>query len=76
MCDVAEARGMRCDAACLSKALSGSPVISLVASRGQGLAELKQAIAATLGEHATAAADMRRMVAAMNSDDAGASECH
>lgn len=76
MCDVAESRGLRCDAARLSQALAGSHVISLVASRGQGMAELRQAIAASLGQHAAGAADLRRMVAAMNSDDAGASDCH
>lgn len=46
MYDVAEARGMRIDVARLSDGLGGAPVVTLVASRNRGLAELKQAMIA------------------------------
>ena len=45
MIDVARLRGLRIDADRLASHL-GIPVIPMVASRGQGLAELKQAVAA------------------------------
>lgn len=46
MCDLAEARGFRIDAKKLSRLLQGLPVIAMAAARGQGLDELKRAIAA------------------------------
>lgn len=44
MTDQADSRGLKIDVAHLSEMLGGLPVIPMVASRGQGLAELKQAI--------------------------------
>jgi ferrous iron transport protein B len=50
MTDVAEARGLHIDARKLSTLLNGAPVVPMVASRGQGLDALKQAIAAAVSE--------------------------
>ncbi len=47
MTDVAEAKGMRVDAAALAEQL-GCPVVPLIASEGAGIAPLKQAIATAL----------------------------
>ena len=44
MNDQAQARGLTIDARKLSELLDGTPVISMTARRGQGLAELKQTI--------------------------------
>lgn len=44
MKDQADSRGLEIDAPQLSEMLGGMPVIPMVASRGQGLDELKQAI--------------------------------
>lgn len=44
MIDQADSRSLKIDAPRLSKMLGGTPVIPMVASRGQGLNELKQAI--------------------------------
>jgi ferrous iron transport protein B len=46
MTDQAEARGIKIDPARLSALLGNAPVIPMVASRGQGLNELKEAVAA------------------------------
>jgi len=45
MIDIAQRRGLAIDLAALSKTL-GCPVVGIVASRGRGITELKQAIAA------------------------------
>lgn len=55
MNDLARARGFTIDYAQLSQRLGGIPVIPLVASRGQGLAELKQALLRWLIVHPAAA---------------------
>lgn len=44
MQDQADSRGLKISASRLSEMLGGTPVIPMVASRGQGLEELKQAI--------------------------------
>lgn len=44
MTDQANARGIKIDPAQLSALLGGAPVIPMVASRGQGVEDLKQAI--------------------------------
>lgn len=44
MADLAKANGMEIDVEALAKAL-GCPVVKLIASRGEGIAELKQALA-------------------------------
>ena len=49
MKDQADARGLKIDVAQLSEILGGTPVIPMVASRGQGLDELKQAIVSVCG---------------------------
>ena len=49
MKDQAEARGLKINAARLSEMLGGIPVIPMVASRGQGLNELKAAIVTVAG---------------------------
>jgi len=46
MQDVADSRGLKVNPQKLSKLLGGIPVIPMVASRGQGITELKQAIVA------------------------------
>lgn len=46
MQDQADARGVKIDPAQLSALLGGAPVIPMVASRGQGLDDLKEAITA------------------------------
>lgn len=48
MCDMARERGLAIDPAGLSAALGGVPVVALAASRGQGIDELKRAVAATV----------------------------
>lgn len=45
MSDVAESRGLKINTQQLSKDLGGIPVIPMIASRNQGIGELKQAIA-------------------------------
>jgi len=49
MSDVAESNGVRIDAAALSHRL-GCPVVPVTATTGAGLAELKQAVAATVAD--------------------------
>jgi len=49
MTDVARAKGLQIDAAALQERL-GVPVVSLVASRGEGIAELQAALALQLSE--------------------------
>lgn len=49
MCDVAESNGVRIDAAALSRRL-GCPVVPVIATTGSGVAELKQAVAATVAD--------------------------
>jgi ferrous iron transport protein B len=44
MIDMAEARGYKIDIAKLSEGLGGVPVVPTVASRGQGIEELKERI--------------------------------
>jgi ferrous iron transport protein B len=51
MQDQADARGLKINTGRLSAMLGGIPVIDMVASRGQGLAELKEVIAAYAGNH-------------------------
>ncbi len=46
MQDQADARGVKVDPAQLSAHLNGTPVVPMVASRGQGIEALKEAIAA------------------------------
>lgn len=46
MTDQANARGVKVDPARLSALLGGAPVIPMVASRGQGIADLKETITA------------------------------
>jgi ferrous iron transport protein B len=49
MKDLADSRGLKINATQLSEMLGGTPVIPMVASRGQGLDELKQAIVSFTG---------------------------
>lgn len=49
MGDVAESNGVRIDAAALSRRL-GCPVVPVIATTGSGVAELKQAVAATVAD--------------------------
>jgi ferrous iron transport protein B len=56
MTDIAERRGWRVDARVLSAEL-GAPVLPMVASRGQGIADLRATLAAYLMTGAGAAAD-------------------
>ena len=44
MQDQVQSRGLKIDVAELSQRLGGTPVISMIASRGKGLTELKEAI--------------------------------
>ena len=53
MMDVAKSRGLKIDVAAMSEKLNGTPVIPAVASREQGLAELKEAIAQAVAQHSS-----------------------
>ncbi len=55
MADVVRKHGMRVDAAQLSRMLGGLPVVPIAAVSGEGLAELKQAVARVLREDLPAA---------------------
>lgn len=61
MVDVAKEKGVRADAKALAERL-GCPVIPVVASSGEGVGELKAAIAQALGSGKTASAQARAQV--------------
>jgi ferrous iron transport protein B len=73
MTDVAEAKGMKVDAAALARQL-GCPVVPVVASAGSGIAELKQAVARAAQDKPRASAHIAfgdgldRIVGALSSD--------
>lgn len=50
MADTARQRGLQIDAAALGEGLGGIPVIETVGSRGQGIAELREAIACMVAQ--------------------------
>jgi ferrous iron transport protein B len=56
MQDQAEARGVKVDAARLSRRLGGTPVLSLVARRGEGIEMLRDLIFVTVAQHAQSSA--------------------
>ncbi|HAJ37719.1 MAG TPA: ferrous iron transport protein B [Chloroflexi bacterium] len=59
MQDQAEGRGVLVDAARLSQRLGGTPVVSLVARRGEGIETLRKLIAVTVTQHAGGDSGMR-----------------
>lgn len=56
MQDQAQGRGVKVDAARLSQRLGGTPVVSLVARRGEGIEALRNLIFATVAQHTGRAA--------------------